>query len=148
MSDEKYTLNPSLYIGGMDLNPSFMGHNLFRPAGTGGELKLFEQVGIDLVHGWLVDPDSAEYSILQETQDYDTSVNLLVEADHITHGQLVRSNVDPAAEGSSGNDRAQTTDALSSDDQKKVRDGQSPTLSRMLLAAHDDPGSSGHPQFH
>ncbi|KAI0791194.1 hypothetical protein C8Q75DRAFT_715687 [Abortiporus biennis] len=74
---------------GMDLNPLFTGATSFRPAGAGGELKLFQQAGIQLVHGWLVDPDSPEYEVLKRTQDYDTSVNIIVEADCLTKGRFV-----------------------------------------------------------
>ncbi|KAH8094508.1 hypothetical protein BXZ70DRAFT_908913 [Cristinia sonorae] len=75
---------------GMDLNPLFTGATSFRPAGaTGGELKLFAQANIKLVHGWLVDPDSPEYPVLQRTKDYDSAVNLIAEADHVANGNLV-----------------------------------------------------------
>lgn len=111
---------------GMDLNPLFTGATLFKPAGAGGELKLFEQVGIKLVHGWLVDPGSPEYPILRETQDYDTSVNLLVEADHLTDGQLVLGeDFGSAAQGSSSGSNGPQTRTMSATDAKKVKDGQS-----------------------
>lgn len=109
---------------GMDLNPLFTGATSFKPAGAGGELKLFEQVGIKLVHGWLADPESAEYPILQEHQDYDTSVNLLVEADHLTHGQLVVGTDTGAASASGSSSSGPQTNALSATDAKKVKDGQ------------------------
>ncbi|TFK50184.1 DUF544-domain-containing protein [Heliocybe sulcata] len=76
---------------GMDLNPVFTGASSFRPAGdgSGGELKLFEQADIKLVHGWLVDPDSPEHPVVSRVQDYDSAVNLIVEADVVTQGRLV-----------------------------------------------------------
>ena len=40
------------------------------------------------MHGWLVDPTSPEYAVLSRTEDYDTSVNLLVEVDHLTKGRF------------------------------------------------------------
>ncbi|KAI0656419.1 hypothetical protein C8Q70DRAFT_1011494 [Cubamyces menziesii] len=104
---------------GMDLNPLFTGSGLFRPAGSGGELKLFEQAGIKLVHGWLVDPSSPEYEVLSRTEDYDSSVNLLVEADHATKGNLVVSD-DFGPPGLSG--RPDTIYELSLDEQRKVED--------------------------
>jgi len=75
----------------MDLNPLFTGATSFRPAGdgSGGELKLFEQADIKLVHGWLVDPDSQEHSVVSRVQDYDSAVNLIVDADVATQGRLV-----------------------------------------------------------
>ncbi|KAF8510778.1 hypothetical protein JB92DRAFT_426292 [Gautieria morchelliformis] len=79
---------------GMDLNPQFTAVSSFRPAGDGGELKLFDLTGIRLVHGWLVDPDSSEFDVISRVEDYDTSVNLIVSADHLTKGQLVRASED------------------------------------------------------
>lgn len=73
----------------MDLNPVFTGPTSFRPAGTGGELKLFEQVGIKLVHGWLVDPDSPEAAAVAKTADYDSTATFIADADHTAKGQLV-----------------------------------------------------------
>ncbi|KAJ3821701.1 hypothetical protein EV361DRAFT_379281 [Lentinula raphanica] len=86
---------------GMDLNPVFTGAKSFRPNGTGGELKLFEQVGIDLVHGWLVDPESPEAEAISQTEDYDSAVMLIAEADHITKGRFVVDDSDIPQAGSS-----------------------------------------------
>ncbi|KAJ3730138.1 hypothetical protein DFJ43DRAFT_1000308 [Lentinula guzmanii] len=88
---------------GMDLNPLFTGAKSFRPNGIGGELKLFEQVGIDLVHGWLVDPESPEAEAISQTEDYDSAVMLIAEADHITKGRFVvdDSDIDIPQAGSS-----------------------------------------------
>jgi ubiquitin carboxyl-terminal hydrolase MINDY-1/2 len=73
----------------MDLNPLFTMSTSFRPGGAGGELKLFEQVGISLVHGWLVDPESPEGKTMENIQDYDSAVSLIAEVDHFTHGRFV-----------------------------------------------------------
>lgn len=106
----------------MDLNPLFTGATSFRPAGVGGgELKLFEQAGIKLVHGWLVDPSSAEYKALSYTQDYDSSVNLLVEVDHLTKGQFVVSEEEPSS--SQGPSRRHSTYNLTPEEQQKVENG-------------------------
>ncbi|KAF8151256.1 hypothetical protein K438DRAFT_1865167 [Mycena galopus ATCC 62051] len=84
---------------GMDLNPLFTGATSFRPAGDNGALKLFEQAGIQLVHGWLVDPASPEAeAVLTRAQDYDTAVTYIVDADYTAKGQLV---VDESGAGSS-----------------------------------------------
>lgn len=104
----------------MDLNPLFTGVSSFRPAGEGGELKLFEQAGIRLVHGWLADPDSQEYQVLAKTEDYDTSVNLLVEADYLTKGQLVAEE-ELAASPEAG--VASVYENLSPEEREKVQDG-------------------------
>ncbi|KAI9001490.1 hypothetical protein BD414DRAFT_474815 [Trametes punicea] len=105
---------------GMDLNPLFTGSTLFRPAGTGGELKLFEQAGIKLVHGWLVDPSSPEYGVLSRTEDYDSSVNLLVEADYATKGNLVMAEAPGPSDGDPS--RHNLAYALTPEEQRKVED--------------------------
>ncbi|KAK0473431.1 hypothetical protein IW261DRAFT_1504322 [Armillaria novae-zelandiae] len=100
---------------GMDLNPLFTAATSFRTGA--GELKLFEQVGIDLVHGWLVDPESPEAEVLVRTGgDYDSAVMLIAGADHTAKGQLVvGDNNDPQAESS----RSAT---LSEEDRQKIED--------------------------
>ncbi|KAF8905946.1 hypothetical protein CPB84DRAFT_1770624 [Gymnopilus junonius] len=77
---------------GMDLNPDFTAATSFHPsdASAGGELKLFEQVNIPLLHGWLVDPASPEAAVLRRIHTYDTAVNLIAESAphlHDTEGE-------------------------------------------------------------
>ncbi|KAF8515398.1 hypothetical protein BU17DRAFT_76899 [Hysterangium stoloniferum] len=79
---------------GMDLNPVFTSVTSFKPAGDTGELELFELTGINLVHGWLADPNSPEFDVLSRYENYDAAVNALVFADHLTQGQLVRASED------------------------------------------------------
>lgn len=81
-------------LKGMDLNPVFVDAHGFRPQmrkdlGGGEGLELFSHANISLVHGWLVDPSSQEYEAIQRAGDYDTSVNVVAEADHLTEGRLV-----------------------------------------------------------
>jgi ubiquitin carboxyl-terminal hydrolase MINDY-1/2 len=75
----------------MDLNPVFTDTTKFRPAGPSGSggLELFSHARISLVHGWLVDPESQEYDAIEKSGDYDSSVNIIVEVDHLTQGYLV-----------------------------------------------------------
>ncbi|KAH9050381.1 hypothetical protein EDB83DRAFT_2226688 [Lactarius deliciosus] len=86
---------------GMDLNPVFTSATAFRPATTGGELALFASAGITLVHGWLVDPASSEYPAVSHAGDYDSAVNLIVEADVLTRGLLVSGSGDGGDAGPS-----------------------------------------------
>ncbi|KAJ7802496.1 hypothetical protein B0H14DRAFT_2892141 [Mycena olivaceomarginata] len=87
---------------GMDLNPLFTGATSFRPAGDDGALMLFEKAGIELVHGWLVDPASPEAeAIVKRAQDYDTAVTYIVDADYTAKGQLVVDDSAPVAGSSS-----------------------------------------------
>ena len=53
---------------GMDLNPSFTAVDAFRPSGDGGELHLFALAGIQLLHGWLADPQSADFDVVSRFQ--------------------------------------------------------------------------------
>jgi ubiquitin carboxyl-terminal hydrolase MINDY-1/2 len=128
---------------GMDLNPLFTSYTAFRPGGSGssagGELQLFEQAGIKLVHGWLVDPESPEHSAVTKTEDYDTSVNLVVDADYLTKGKLVAAEADYIGAGPSSSSSAGPSSPtgpsspglqLSDQDHQKVRDG---TLCRTSL---------------
>ncbi|EPQ53953.1 DUF544-domain-containing protein [Gloeophyllum trabeum ATCC 11539] len=103
---------------GMDLNPLFTGATSFRPGGdgSGGELKLFEQAGIKLVHGWLADPESSEYPVLARVEDYDNAVNLIVEADHATQGRLVVGEQAEAPSAPSGDEE------WSEEQRRKVED--------------------------
>lgn len=104
------------------MNPLFMAATSFRPNGiSGGELKLFEQVGITLVHGWLVDPESPEATTLKKVQDYDTSVQLIAEVDHLTNGRfVVDENSDLQASASSG---AGPSSTFSDEERVKMEDG-------------------------
>lgn len=125
----------------MDLNPLFTSHTAFRPGSSGssgGELELFEQTGIQLVHGWLADPASTEYAALAKTEDYDSSVNLVVDADYLTKGKLVEAQHDyvtddsraagpsnaVAASNSSGG--PSSPGGLTEADAQKVKDGENP----------------------
>jgi ubiquitin carboxyl-terminal hydrolase MINDY-1/2 len=112
---------------GMDLNPVFTGAKSFRPHGLGGELKLFEQVGIDLVHGWLVDPESPEAGAVSRTQDYDSSVMLIAEVDHITKGRFVLDDSDAPQAGSS------KSPVFSDEERTKIEDATTATSIRHFL---------------
>jgi hypothetical protein len=120
---------------GLDLNPLFTGPTSFRPAGDGGELMLFEQAGIELVHGWLVDPEGDEYRVIQHVRDYDTAVTLIADADHITSGRLLTADVwggaEPEAGSSSQGPSSQSgyasptspSDSYSEKDREKIEHG-------------------------
>ena len=102
----------------MDLNPLFTNATSFRPAGDAGELKLFEHAGIQLVHGWLVDPESREYKAVTKFEDYDSAVNLVADADHTTKGQLVEV---------AGSQRAGTSSSAGNyteEERQKIEDGK------------------------
>jgi hypothetical protein len=77
--------------GGMDLNPVFTSSTMFHPATTGGE---FTSAGISLMHGWLINPTSPEHTTISCMRDYNAVMNLIVEADVLTHGLLVGANAD------------------------------------------------------
>ena len=112
----------------MDLNPQFTGYKKFRPSRLGGELQLFQRTGIDLVHGWLVDPSSPEHRAVVKTQDYDSSMDLVVEADDLTHGKFV---VSQDASGASGSGSPGIGNTLTHDQREKVEDGECPLLAHV-----------------
>jgi hypothetical protein len=119
----------------MDLNPVFTSPTMFRPATTGGELALFASAGIILVHGWLVDPDSLEHAAISRVKDYDSAVNLIVEADVLTRGLLVGNDADNDGDDA-GPSRAGQSDPsvnLSDEERQKVEDGKLPYLARHQL---------------
>lgn len=113
----------------MDLNPLFTSSTAFRPATTGGELALFASVGISLVHGWLVDPSSPEYPAVSRVGDYDSAMNLIVEADVLTRGLLVGDNIDQGGDGSGSSSQAagpsHSNINLTDEERQKVEDGES-----------------------
>jgi hypothetical protein len=110
----------------MDLNPVFTSPTAFRPATTGGELALFASAGITLTHGWIVDPESSEYAAVSRVKDYDSAVNLIVEADVLTRGLLVGTGVvqDGNGEGSSQAGPSNPNIHLTDEERKKVEDGE------------------------
>jgi ubiquitin carboxyl-terminal hydrolase MINDY-1/2 len=71
----------------MDLKPFFNPFTALRPATT-GELARFSSAGISLVHGWLINPGSPEYTAVSHVKDYDSTMNLIVEADVLTRVRL------------------------------------------------------------
>ncbi|KAG8212813.1 hypothetical protein J3R82DRAFT_11106 [Butyriboletus roseoflavus] len=79
---------------GLDLNPQFTSVTAFSPASDTGELALFTQAGIQLVHGWVVDPESPEAETMAHIRDYDTAVTLIADADYITRGRLLSGGED------------------------------------------------------
>jgi ubiquitin carboxyl-terminal hydrolase MINDY-1/2 len=64
--------------GGVPFNPVFTSPK-FSPISD--ELKLFAGVGILLVHGWVVDPDSEEYPAIEHVKDYESAHDLIAD-DH------------------------------------------------------------------
>jgi ubiquitin carboxyl-terminal hydrolase MINDY-1/2 len=77
----------------MCLNPLFS-CTAFHPATIGGEFTLFMSAGISLVHGWLIDPVSPEHAAVSCVEGYNLAVNLIIEADVLTHGLLMGADAD------------------------------------------------------
>lgn len=122
----------------MDLNPLFTSPLAFRPSGDAGALKLFEQAGIVLIHGWLADPSSPEYGVVTRSEDYDSSVNLIVEADAVTRGELVIDENGPGPSSSTaGSSSAGGNGRLSEADKQKVEDGTPKSPSRACCKVSD-----------
>ena len=109
----------------MDLNPVFTSATAFRPATTGGELALFSSAGITLVHGWVIDPEGPEYTAVKRVGDYDSAMNLIVEADVLTSGLLVSTGntEDGDDAGSSQAGPSNSNINLTEEERQKVEDG-------------------------
>lgn len=115
----------------MDLNPVFVDANGFRPQprtdlGGGEGLELFSHANIPLVHGWLVDPSSPEYEAVHRAGDYDSSVNVVAEADHLTQGRLVVEEDETGGSSSGAGNSSHTgkqTDVWTTEERMKVEDG-------------------------
>jgi hypothetical protein len=65
----------------MDLDAVFTSTTAYRSATTDGEHALFVGAGITPVHCWLVGPEGLEYATIKCMEDYDSAMNLVVEAD-------------------------------------------------------------------
>ena len=115
----------------MDLNPLFTSPTAFRPAGDNGALKLFEQARIQLVHGWLSDPESPEHNAVSAVEDYDNAVNLIVMADHLTKGRLVMD--DNAAGSATTGPSSPSADQLSPEEKRQIEDGEHSSVSLNLF---------------
>jgi hypothetical protein len=129
----------------MDLNPVFTSATAFRPAGDGGELKLFERAGIKLVHGWLVDPEWPGAAVIAKTPDYDSAVNLIALADYTSKGQLVSGDM-PSVAGPSN-----PTSDYTEEERERLEDGErqfiQSTKTRVelnILQSHSNPCSRFH----
>lgn len=126
---------------GMDLNPVFVDAHGFRPQmrkdlGGGEGLELFSHANIPLVHGWLVDPSSPEYESVQRAGDYDNSVNVVAEADHLAQGRLVVDEDEPGGSGSGTGNSSHTgkqSDNWTTEERTKVEDGSFSPSWRFLL---------------
>lgn len=133
------------------MNPLFTGVSSFRPAGSGGELQLFQYAGIELVHGWLVDPSTPEYRVLSRIQDYDTCVTLIAEADHLSHGRFLLSEDEPSSSNAGPTHHRQSS--LKPDEQQKIEDGKDSVVHRLrslgftLTTVHGDVNSIDYPLF-
>ncbi|KAF9065195.1 hypothetical protein BDP27DRAFT_1450322 [Rhodocollybia butyracea] len=62
----------------VELNPVFTESKSF--GGPFGITFLLGQLGIELVHGWLVDPESPEAETVSEVKDHDRAVSLIAKA--------------------------------------------------------------------
>ena len=70
----------------MDLNAVFTSTTPYRSdtTQTSGEHALFVGGEITPVHGWLIGPEGPEYAAIKRMDDYESAINLIVEADVLT----------------------------------------------------------------
>ncbi|KAH0833383.1 hypothetical protein J3R83DRAFT_12484 [Lanmaoa asiatica] len=122
---------------GLDLNPQFTSVAAFSPASDTGELALFAQAGIQLVHGWVVDPESPEAEVMAHIRDYDNAVTLIADADYITKGKLLAGDDDGRDdEGEAGPSRvAGSSSSAAAGSSSSSGWWRSPIISRQFLDA-------------
>lgn len=80
--DELMSILPKLQYG-LDVNPKFTcgveGYEY-----TQGVATLFDMLGVDLVHGWLVDPQEEELHALLRNKSYNECVEMVIRANDVT----------------------------------------------------------------
>ncbi|KAF8699128.1 Choline/Carnitine o-acyltransferase, partial [Rhizoctonia solani] len=105
---------------GMDLNPVFTNLSAFSisPSSTTHAPTLFNLSRVRLVHGWLVDPQSASYAALDKVRDYDAAVNLIVSCDSLMGGKMVESVGGTAA--GTGESAKTDVDAQTNDEHRRM----------------------------
>ena len=107
----------------MDLNPVFTSLSSFShsPNSPTHAPTLFNLSGVRLVHGWLADPQSRAYSVLERVKDYDAATTLIVGCDAVMGGQLVESvgggGNEDGGEGEGGKER-------SAEERQMIEDGK------------------------
>lgn len=65
-------------VSGLDINPFFDGS-----FGNDREMALFRSYNVEIVHGWIIDPQSSVYDEIIKTKSYENSQILLFEAEEI-----------------------------------------------------------------
>ncbi|CAG8500360.1 819_t:CDS:10 [Paraglomus occultum] len=123
LHDYQHTLDTALSIipslqTGLDVNVRFNSIHGFEPT---AELSVFDIFNVDLVHGWVVDPQETEFwdVLVGKCGSYNRAVECVVRGDHLGKGVVVE-NVDR----SSGSDYGKFTsgDSLDAKDKETVRD--------------------------
>ena len=89
----------------IDLHAVFASTTAYRSTTTGGEHALFVGAGITPVHSWLVGPERPEYAAIKRMEDYESAMNLIVEAD------VLRSSLSFGTGNAEDGDGAVTTKA-------------------------------------
>ncbi|KAG0194215.1 hypothetical protein DFQ28_000934 [Apophysomyces sp. BC1034] len=87
--DAALSIIPNLQTG-LDVNIRFSSINGFEPT---AELALFDLFGVDLVHGWIADPqDNETYQVVvKQCGSYNAVVECVVQGDTICNGTVVES---------------------------------------------------------
>lgn len=79
---ETLKLLPNL-VTGLSVNVRFDGTFEDTP-----EMSLFRAYDVDIVHGWICDPEDPEYSTIAEIRSYDESQSIIVRAENETDSNL------------------------------------------------------------
>ncbi|CAJ0767075.1 6886_t:CDS:2, partial [Entrophospora sp. SA101] len=130
LQDYHHTLNTALSIipslqTGLDVNVRFNTIHGFEPT---AELSVFDVFDVDLVHGWVIDPQEIDFwdVVVVKCGSYNKAVECVVRGDSVSKGVVVESS------GVSGSDRVNNDYSgyfddnndknLDTDDKNKIRD--------------------------
>ena len=123
LQDYHHTLNTALSIipslqTGLDVNVRFNSIHGFEPT---AELSVFDVFHVDLVHGWVVDPQDEDTwnIVVGKCGSYNRAVECVVGGDSVSKGVVVESS-----NKASNNGFENSQSSLNDEDNIRVRDGK------------------------
>ena len=123
LQDYHHTLHAALSIipslqTGLDVNVRFNSIHGFEPT---AELSVFDVFNVDLVHGWVVDPQDEDTwnVVIRKCGSYNRAVECVVGGDSVSKGVVVES-----LNKASDNGFEVSQSSLNEEDNIRVRDGK------------------------
>mmetsp|Transcript_15319 Transcript_15319/g.35213 ORF Transcript_15319/g.35213 Transcript_15319/m.35213 type:complete len:522 (+) Transcript_15319:125-1690(+) len=133
---EMLTLFPSLQYG-MDVNPKFTSG----PTGVEytSNVTAFEMLGIDLVHGWLLDPQEGRFvTDIVQNKTYNELIEMVIKGNE-ADAEIQKTNkriqeIQTQLEEGGGSDWVQVSSAENEDKEEEKKSSPPPPLDRKKLA--------------